>query len=179
MVTHPQDVPDSPFSAGLHGTSLPPSDPTSPAPSHLRSDVDLLIDFASSPPKPASTPSLVLPANESASPETTSPPFVPAQRQTTLLDDSFDGFDPTSVANTPFASLSPPPTVRRVQPPPAEAEEQPRPAATRPIGRRWSVMNRLQAEKRRTSGKGLSPVKDCSPLKEGARFTPSSTFRSR
>ncbi|BGP29422.1 hypothetical protein JCM10296v2_001161 [Rhodotorula toruloides] len=28
-------------------------------------------------------------------------------------------------------------------------------------------MNRLQAEKRRTSGKGLSPVKDCSPLKEG------------
>ncbi|BGO88924.1 hypothetical protein NBRC10512_005677 [Rhodotorula toruloides] len=161
------DVPDSPFSAGLHGTSLPPSDPTSPAPSHLRSDVDLLIDFASSPPKPASTPSLVLPANESASPETTSPPFVPAQRQTTLLDDSFDGFDPTSVANTPFASLSPPPTVRRVQPPPAEAEEQPRPAATRPIGRRWSVMNRLQAEKRRTSGKGLSPVKDCSPLKEG------------
>ncbi|EGU13500.1 Proteophosphoglycan ppg4 [Rhodotorula toruloides ATCC 204091] len=166
-VSHPQDAPDSPFSAALRGTSHPKNTQIPPAPFTPLNDADLLIDFGSSPPKPASTPSLVVPADYSGSPESTSPPVVPSRRQATLLDDSFDGTDPTSVANTPFASLSPPPTVRRVHPPLAEAEEQTRPAATRPIGRRWSVMNRLQAEKRRTSGKGLSPVKDCSPLKEG------------
>uniref|UniRef100_A0A0K3CMT8 FGENESH: predicted gene_8.207 protein n=1 Tax=Rhodotorula toruloides TaxID=5286 RepID=A0A0K3CMT8_RHOTO len=161
-VSHPQDAPDSPFSAALRGTSHPKNTQIPPAPFTPLNDADLLIDFGSSPPKPASTPSLVVPADYSGSPESTSPPVVPSRRQATLLDDSFDGTDPTSVANTPFASLSPPPTVRRVHPPLAEAEEQTRPAATRPIGRRWSVMNRLQAEKRRTSGKGLSPVKDCS-----------------
>ncbi|BGP22221.1 proteophosphoglycan ppg4 [Rhodotorula toruloides] len=159
---------DSPFSAALRGTSQPESENHSSSPLRSAHDVDLLINFATSPPRPVSTPLLVLPLHnrDSFEPTPSSPPAVP-RAQTTLLDDSFDGIDTTSVANTPFASLSPPPTVRRAPPPPPETDQLARPAPTRPVGRRWSIMNRLQAEKRRTSGKGLSPVKDCSPLKEG------------
>lgn len=162
--SRPQDAPDSPFSAALRGTSQPAGVSSAGA---RANDTDLLIDFAWSPPKLASTPSLVLPVRDDGySASTASPPPAISGRQTTLLDDSFDGVDPTSVANTPFASLSPPPTVRRVAPPPANED---RPATTRTVGRRWSVMSRLQAEKRRASGHGLSPVKDCSPVKEGAQ----------